>query len=780
MPNTYFSHFQFDACRNLLINSEQPDAESNNLRHKVAQLLGYLIEHRERVISKDELLENLWQQGDYRENSLTQSIRELRLALGDNAKNPTFIKTYPQRGYQWICPLQPSEQAPASESTHSRAVDAEQKKPAQNNNRIKVLSFVAVSLLVLGVLINSFSGDKSSPIQSAQSLLVLPFINATNEPSMAWLELGLSDMLAIDMQRSQQLHVTPPAVANALLLDAELDWPTLPAHISSLLRERELDAALQASVRLHNDQQVLDFQLIYRDGRTQQGSISYPSLPADTHSIGRQLLLLLQPETPPKLPPTSEDPIAAQALAKGMQALQQAGPLDAHRYFQASLVLQEDSHWARAYLAYSHFSLGGWLKAENLLTKIPLTSLESDASLDAFVHYSLAEIAYRRGSDKLVEAIDLATQKAEATLDTQQMARSYRLQAALARDTMQWQQQNDWLNKANRLLSGKNTMHSEAEKLFYLGNPSSEGLEKNPQIDLESNQAKLLQALNFYQQLGNQAMIAASQLAIAQNYTFALEHRAQALERAIALYQEQQLPYELAQTLLYEGFYLMQLHQGQQAEKSFLRAKKIATELGAQPTAILADFYLAFAALDQGLDQSEYARHGTDKKQLQRAVALLHDFIATDPSLCMRANAEVFLGWAYGDLKNYDAALAQLISAKETTLELNMMTTFGYSSYSIMRLHLFQKNYDAVIAMAHEPITTRLQAVFLARAYYENKNADAAIRTLNNFRAQLPHLWQPEDNKRLAIYQAARTGSFSILPEEPLAHGVYCESDWNI
>lgn len=778
MPCVHFAHFRFDTSRNLLSNTQQPDADTNGLRHKVAQLLDYLIEHRDRVVSKEELLENLWQQGDYRENSLTQSIRELRLALGDNAKNPTFIKTYSQRGYQWICPLQPSAPLEGS-ATHSPPPQVSEEQPSKNY-RAKILIAVTLSILILAAIIHTVTGEKSKPIQSAQSLLVLPFINATNDASMAWLELGLADMLAIDMQRSQQLQVTPPAVANALLLDAELDWPTLPVHIRSLLRERELDAALQGSVRLHNDQQVLDFKLIYRDGRAQQGSISYPSLPADTHSIGRQILMLLQPDTAPKLPTTSEDPIAAQALAKGMQALQEKGPVDAHKYFQASLVLQENSHWARGYLAYSHFALGDWKKAETLLDQIPLNSLKQDASLDAFISYSRAEIAYRRGSDNLVEAINLATTKAEATLDTQQMARSYRLQAAVARDTMQWQQQNIWLNKANRLLSGKKTMHSEAEKLFYLGNPSSEGLEKNPHINLESNQARLLQALNFYQQIGNKAMIAASQLAIAQNYSFALEQRSQALKKAIELYREQQLPYELAQTLIYEGFYFMQLHQGKKAETSFRSAKNIAIKLGAQPTVILANFYLAFAALDQGLNQTEFGRHGIDERQLRRSITLLESFIDTQPSLCMQANAEVFLGWAYGDLKNYDAALTQLLRAKDTTRKLNMMTTFGYTSYSIMRIHLYQKNYDAVIAMKDDPITTRLQAVFLARAFYEKKNADAAIATLNNFRAQLPHLWQPEDNKRLAIYTSSLSGEYSILPKEPVAHGVYCESDWNI
>lgn len=79
-----------------------------------------------------------------------------------------------------------------------------------------------------GLIISNLDNDLNIPNQTTKSLLVLPFINATNDPTMDWLEHGLSDMLAIDLQRSKpfndsQLEVTPPALANTLLINAELD-----------------------------------------------------------------------------------------------------------------------------------------------------------------------------------------------------------------------------------------------------------------------------------------------------------------------------------------------------------------------------------------------------------------------------------------------------------------------------------------------------------------------------------------------------------------------------
>ena len=762
-----FEQYSFDSQSGVLSHAEKPEQA---LRHKVAGLLQYLIEHQDRIVTKEELLEALWQHGDYRENSLTQSIRELRLALDDSAKQPNYVKTFPQRGYQWICPLE------------NVVVDKTKENKPKKINRFAIPFITLMAAIALILVIGLSSGLIKDSNKAIKSVLVLPFINATNDPTMAWLKHGLSDMLAIDLQRSNQLKVIPPALANTLLLSAELDWPTLPAHIRTLLRDQNFDSALFASVRLHNGQQVFDFKLIYADGRNQQGSISYPSLPAAAQSISQQLLYLLRPEQRPSLQGETDnelfDPIAAQALAQGMQALQEAGPINAQKYFQASLTIQQDSPWTLAWLARSRYALGKWNEAEKLFNEITTAQRQADISLDAFIAYWLAELAYRRGDDQLQTLVDGATKKAEQAHDPKQMAQNYRLQASIAWNAMEWTKHSIWMEKANQLFSTSNDLTIEADKLFYLGNPSNEGLEKNPQNDLLLNQARLQKALNFYQQLNNQPMIAASQLAIAQNYMLDLPSREQALNQALALYRQLEQPFELAQTLIYAGFYQVQLHNGEKAMGYFSEAKQIAVQLDSKPLLNNSDFYLAFAMLDQGLDQTALGRHPTQKEKLQQAIVLLESFIKIQTTPYYHASALVFLGWAYADLGNYEQALNVLKKAKALNKELNMETSFGYSSYSIMRIHLARKDYSAIITMSDDKITTRLQANFLARAYFEDNQVEKAIETLNDFKSLQPSLWQNEDNQRLIDYRNSQKGIALKLPSEPKAHLVYCESDW--
>jgi DNA-binding winged helix-turn-helix (wHTH) protein len=775
--------YSFDSQSGMLSHEEKPEQA---LRHKVAGLLQYLIEHQDRIVSKEELLEKLWHHGDYRENSLTQSIRELRLALNDNAKSPSYIKTFPQRGYQWICPL---DEAPFMDAPQDAPSDnlpeKQQEQPKQHRGRfaLPLLALILFISLASGLIFNSLNNDIEATNQTTKSLLVLPFINATNDPSMDWLEHGLSDMLAIDLQRSKpfndsQLEVTPPALANSLLLNSELDWPTLPVHIRSLLRDQNFDAALFASVRLHNDQQVFDFKLIHADGRTQQGSISYPSLPANAHAISQQLLYLLRPGQKREIKFPPDDPIAAQALAQGMQALQEEGPIKAHKYFQASLTIQSNSPWARAWLARSLHALGKWSEAENHFNQITLKQRQDDISLDAFIAYWLAEMAYRRGDEQLQSIVNKATMKAEQAFVPNQMAQNYRLQANIAWEAMEWDKHSVWTKKAYQLFSSNSDLTIEADKLFYLGNPSNEGLEKNPKNDLLINQTRLQKALNFYQQLNNHPMIAASQLAIAQNYTIDLASRELALNQALTLYRQLQQPFELAQALIYAGFYQLQLRDGEKAFTYFNEAKNIAVQLGSKYLLTNSDFYIAFAILDQGLDQTALKGHPTDPIKLQQAINLLDGFILSEPKPCFYATALTFLGWAYSDLGSYDQALKVLNEAKRLFKEINMETSFSYASYAIMRIHLERQDYSAVIAMSGDKITTRLQANFLARAYYENKQVDEAIETLNIFKQQYPDLWQEEDDQRLVDYRNSQKGILPQLPSEPKAHLVYCESDW--
>ena len=105
------------------------------LRPKVFGLLAYLIEHRDRVVPKRELFENLWPDVHVGDATLNTCVRALRQAVGDDGQSQRVIQTKHGHGYRFVAPVQeradgserqtarPNPPAPAAEATPVAAAD---------------------------------------------------------------------------------------------------------------------------------------------------------------------------------------------------------------------------------------------------------------------------------------------------------------------------------------------------------------------------------------------------------------------------------------------------------------------------------------------------------------------------------------------------------------------------------------------------------------------------------------------------------------------------------
>ena len=72
------------------------------IRPKCAEILGFLLGHRDKPVLKEQLLAAFWPGVTVSENTLFQVIRDIRSALSEGDEKTTFIMTFPKRGYQWI------------------------------------------------------------------------------------------------------------------------------------------------------------------------------------------------------------------------------------------------------------------------------------------------------------------------------------------------------------------------------------------------------------------------------------------------------------------------------------------------------------------------------------------------------------------------------------------------------------------------------------------------------------------------------------------------------
>jgi DNA-binding winged helix-turn-helix (wHTH) protein len=100
-PALYFDSFHLPQDVDLLYNGE----EVVPLEPRAVQVLRYLAQNHERVVSKEELLETIWPDVFTTDGVLKRAVSQVRRALGDDADEARFIETYHRRGYRFIAPV---------------------------------------------------------------------------------------------------------------------------------------------------------------------------------------------------------------------------------------------------------------------------------------------------------------------------------------------------------------------------------------------------------------------------------------------------------------------------------------------------------------------------------------------------------------------------------------------------------------------------------------------------------------------------------------------------
>ncbi|MBI3209256.1 MAG: tetratricopeptide repeat protein [Candidatus Solibacter usitatus] len=185
------------------------DGEAVVLRPRTFDLLLYLVERRQRVVLKRELLDALWPGLSVTENSIERCINEARKALGDDSRDPRFIRTVSKSGYQFIGPVEePGTDTEVVEQITSVQVEIEVPEPlpsppARRTGRRLLAALAAASLAIAAA---GFWWIKSSPARM-EAIVVMPFENASGTQELDWLREGLADMVIANFSRAPGWNV---------------------------------------------------------------------------------------------------------------------------------------------------------------------------------------------------------------------------------------------------------------------------------------------------------------------------------------------------------------------------------------------------------------------------------------------------------------------------------------------------------------------------------------------------------------------------------------------
>jgi len=170
------------------------------------EVLMYLIEHPNNVISTSELLDLFWSKSVRSDHAVHNVIAELRSALGDQASKPPYIKTYPKRGY---CLLTKPVSANIG---HEEKPNEQNRASTHSFFPIHLLRFTALFLFFsVGVLALFFSNDffkRQKPESPAQrTLLVQPFETINLAPNAIYLSKQLPGSLVLRLSKLPNAQV---------------------------------------------------------------------------------------------------------------------------------------------------------------------------------------------------------------------------------------------------------------------------------------------------------------------------------------------------------------------------------------------------------------------------------------------------------------------------------------------------------------------------------------------------------------------------------------------
>jgi len=113
MPMLYrFGHFELDTAKVEL----RADGETRPVEPQVFALLALLVENRERLVSKDEIIEKVWDGRTVSDSAVASRVKSARQALGDDGKAQRFIRTLHRQGFRFVAEVKVAQSVHLADS----------------------------------------------------------------------------------------------------------------------------------------------------------------------------------------------------------------------------------------------------------------------------------------------------------------------------------------------------------------------------------------------------------------------------------------------------------------------------------------------------------------------------------------------------------------------------------------------------------------------------------------------------------------------------------------
>jgi TolB-like protein/DNA-binding winged helix-turn-helix (wHTH) protein len=185
-----FGEFEIDLGRHEL----RRGGQAVRIEPQVFDLLLYLVRHRDRIVSKDELIEAIWQGRVISEAALSTCISAVRRAVGDSGESQRLIRTMPKRGFCFVGQI---DSEPAGDDKAGDDKVAGDDKAAGEGPAV----------VGPAELLQEVADAPTLALPDKPSIAILPFQNLSGDPDQEYFADGLTEDIITGLSRQRWFFV---------------------------------------------------------------------------------------------------------------------------------------------------------------------------------------------------------------------------------------------------------------------------------------------------------------------------------------------------------------------------------------------------------------------------------------------------------------------------------------------------------------------------------------------------------------------------------------------
>jgi TolB-like protein/DNA-binding winged helix-turn-helix (wHTH) protein/Flp pilus assembly protein TadD len=239
-PELYqFGPFQLDEPEHRLLRDGQPV----QLPPKAYDLLLVLVTRSGHLVTKDELLRQVWPDTFVEEANLSYTVSVLRKALADEREPHRYIETVPKIGYRFSQPVVPSARQSA-ETPDGRNLQ----RPSGRNAAVLA---IAVLVAIAGVAV--WWQRRLVPRAEIRSIAVLPLKNLSTDPAKDFFVEGVHEALITELA-----HLGIPVVARS----SAMQYVGTKKSLATIGRELNVEAVVEGAIERSGNDVRISVQLV--------------------------------------------------------------------------------------------------------------------------------------------------------------------------------------------------------------------------------------------------------------------------------------------------------------------------------------------------------------------------------------------------------------------------------------------------------------------------------------------------------------------------------------